>query len=126
MSDLLSRGVAAGAGRLVAGAGRPVTYYRETTPVELTAVPGGGLNEAADQDADMRLGYTERDWIIEAVKLVIGGLHSLPHDGDRVVEAAGDKTYTWEVMTPSGRELPFRLDATRGLMRIHTKLVKTE
>jgi len=126
MADMLQRGVDWLAGKLNAHASHMVTYVRGDERLTLSATFGRTEHEAAE-DVGPRVGYTERDFLIRAADLVLSGLHALPQAGDRIEELVDGKVYTFELMSPEGRELPFRYgDANWRMMRLHTKLVKIE
>lgn len=126
MPDMLQRGTDWLAGKLKAHASHMVTYVRGDARLTLSATFGQTAIEAAE-DVGPRVGYTERDFLIRSADLVLGGLHALPRAGDRIEELVDGKIYTFELMSPEGRELPFRYsDATWRMMRLHSKLVKVE
>jgi hypothetical protein len=123
---MLQRGTDWLAGKLNAHASHMVTYVRGDERLTLSATFGQTAMEAAE-DVGPRVDYTERDFLLRAADLVLGGLHALPRAGDRIEELVDGKVYVFEVMAPEGRELPFRWsDATWRMMRAHAKLVRID
>ena len=126
MADMLQRGAEWLGEKLLAHASHMVTYVRGEERLTLSATFGRTALGSAE-DLGLRVGYLDRDFLIESGHLILGGLHALPTDGDRIEELVEGKKLVFEVMTPEGGERPFSYsDATWSRMRIHTKLVGIE
>lgn len=73
-----------------------------------------------------RIERTDRDFLVAAEDLIIGGVAVEPQRGDQVLQTVGSSTHTYEVLAPNA-EPPWRwADAHRKVLRIHTKLVCVE
>jgi hypothetical protein len=126
MPDLLQTGSDWLADQLKAHASRPVVYHRGTQQVTVQATVGRTLLKLDDGYGGVRMEWTDRDFLIHAADLVLGGSPTLPERGDLIRETQGAKTFIYEVMAP-GKEPPWRWsDVFRKVLRIHTKQVGTE
>ena len=126
MPDLLRAGSDWLAEMLKEHASRPVEYRRGTEEVTLQATIGRTLLKLDDGYGGVRMEWTDRDFLIHAAYLVLGGSPTLPERGDVIRETQGAKTFIYEVMAP-GKEPPWRWsDVFRKVLRIHTKQVGTE
>ena len=126
MPDLLQTGSDWLAERLKAYASRPVVYQRGNQQVTVQATVGRTLLKLDDGYGGVRMEWTDRDFLIHAADLVLGGVPTLPQRGDQIRETQGAKTFIYEVMAP-GQEPPWRWsDVYRKVLRIHTKQVGTE
>lgn len=126
MPDLLQTGSDWLADRLKEHASRQVIYRRGGQQVAVQATIGRTLLKLDDGYGGVRMEWTDRDFLIQAADMVLGGVAVLPERGDLVRETVGTKTYVYEVMAP-GKEPPWRWsDAFRKLLRIHTKQVRVE
>ncbi len=126
MSDLLEAGMAWLASQLKAHVSRLVVYQRDDAQVAVQATVGRTLLKLDDGEGGVVLQWTDRDFLISAADLVLGGLPTLPQPADRIRETLGAVTRVYEVMAP-GDEPPWRYSDPYGkVLRIHTKLVLTE
>jgi hypothetical protein len=126
MSDLLEAGMAWLADQLKAHVSRLVVYQRDDEQVAVQATVGRTLLKLDDGEGGVVLVWTDRDFLIPAADLVLGGSLTLPQRGDRIREPLGAVTSVYEVMAP-GDEPPWRPSDPYGkVLRIHTKLVLTE
>jgi hypothetical protein len=126
MPDLLQTGSDWLADRLKEHASRQVIYRRGGQQVAVQATIGRTLLKLDDGYGGVRMEWTDRDFLIHAADLVLGGTPTLPERGDLIRETQGTKTFIYEVMAP-GKEAPWRWsDVYRKLLRIHTKQVGTE
>jgi hypothetical protein len=126
MPDLLQTGSDWLADQLKAHAGRPVVYQRGTQQVTVSATVGRTLLKLDDGYGGVQMEWTDRDFLIQAADLVLGGVPTLPQRGDQIRETQGGKTFVYEVMAP-GQEPEWRWsDGFRKVLRIHTKQVGTE
>jgi hypothetical protein len=126
MTDMLADGAAWLAGQLKAHASRKVTYVRGAQRLGLS--PTIGQTEFQIEDGyGLRVETSDRDFLIPAVDLVFDGQITEPKRGDKIEQTGGpnNATETFEVMAPDNQR-PFRYDATRTLLRVHTKLVKVQ
>jgi hypothetical protein len=126
MPDLLQTGLDWLADRLKEHASRPVIYRRGVQQVTVQATVGRTLLKLDDGYGGVRMEWTDRDFLIHAADLVLGGNAVLPERGDLIRETQGAKTFIYEVMAP-GKEPPWRWsDVFRKVLRIHTKQVGVE
>jgi hypothetical protein len=126
MPDLLRTGSDWLAEMLKEHASRPVVYRRGADEVAVQATIGRTLLKLDDGYGGVRMEWTDRDFLIHAADLVLGGVPTLPQRGDQIRETQGAKTFIYEVMAP-GQEPPWRWsDVYRKVLRIHTKQVGTE
>jgi hypothetical protein len=125
MSNMLRDGMAWLANKLRTHAGVSVVYRRGVSSVTVTATVGRTLLQLSDDLGVSRMEWTDRDYLVTASALIIGGVAVLPQRGDRVEETAGGKTYVYEVMAP-GREPVWKWsDEYKTVLRIHTKQIGT-
>lgn len=126
MPDLLEAGMDWLASQLKAHVSRLVVYQRDDEQVTVQATVGRTLLKLDDGEGGVVLVWTDRDFLISAADLVLGGSLTLPQRGDRIREPLGAVTRVFEVMAP-GDEPPWRPSDPYGkVLRIHTKLVLTE
>jgi hypothetical protein len=126
MPDLLQTGSDWLADQLRTHASRQVVYRRSAQQVTVQATVGRTLLKLDDGYGGVRMEWTDRDFLIHAADLVLGGMPTLPERGDVIRETQGTKTVIYEVMAP-GKEPPWRWsDVVRKVLRIHTKQVGTE
>lgn len=126
MGDLLDDGLAWLAEQLKAHASRTVVYRRGTDEVTVQALVGRTLLKLDDGYGGVRMEWTDRDFVIAADDLVLGGEKTLPQRGDQVRETVDGKALVYEVLAP-GSEPEWRWsDPHRRLLRIHTKQVGEE
>lgn len=107
-------------------AGGAIRYCRNTDSVLLSAT--FGRSEFSIEDTNgVRVEYSDRDFIVSAVELVLSGATITPQRGDviDVCGEAGEVLYVYEVLAPGGLQ-PYRhCDPERNLIRIHTKRLTT-
>jgi len=126
MGDLLDDGLAWLAEQLKAHASRTVVYRRGTDEVTVQALVGRTLLKLDDGYGGVRMEWTDRDFVIAADDLVLGGEKTLPQRGDQVRETVDGQALVYEVLAP-GSEPEWRWsDPHRRLLRIHTKQVGVE
>ncbi len=126
MPDLLQTGSDWLADQLKMHASRQVVYRRGTQQVTVQATMGRTLLKLDDGYGGVRMEWTDRDFLIHAADLVLGGSPTLPERGDLIRETQGTTTYIYEVMAP-GKEPAWRWsDTFRKVLRIHTKQVRVE
>lgn len=127
MGNLAERGAAWLRDKLQANASREVVYSRGASSVTLRATPGSTLLQLDDGTGGTRIERTDRDFLIPAADLVLGGVAVHPERGDEIREADGGVTYVFEVLPYGGTEPCWRwADHYRNVYRIHAKLVGTE
>lgn len=122
--SLLSRGQRWLNNTLQGAGGVSVTYTRGVQSVTLTAwvgrtafaqLPGTGTGAAVI--------WGDRDYLVPAADLLLGGQVVTPQRGDRITEVIDGASLTFEVMAP-GAEPAWRYsDAGRQTLRVHTKKV---
>jgi hypothetical protein len=126
MTDLLQTGSDWLADQLKTHASRLVVYRRGADEATVQATVGRTLLKLDDGYGGVRMEWTDRDFLIHAADLVLGGSPALPERGDLIRETQGAKTFVYEVMAP-GKEPPWRWsDVYRKLLRIHTKQIGVE
>ncbi len=126
MSDLLETAAQWLAEKLKAHASRPVVYRRGADEVTVEAIVGRTLLKLDDGYGGVRMEWTDRDFLIAAEDLILGGQRTLPQRGDQIREPQDGKIVVYEVLAP-GSEPEWRWsDPHRKLLRIHTKQVGEE
>jgi hypothetical protein len=126
MPDLLQTGSDWLASKLKEHASRPVVYWRGSDNVSLQATVGRTLLKLDDGYGGVRMEWTDRDYLIHAADLVLGGNTVLPERGDVIRETQGSVVHVHEVMAPGG-EPPWRWsDVHYKVLRIHTKYIGVE
>lgn len=122
--DILARGMAWLTDQLQAHLSQPVIYQRGALKVALCATFGRKLLRIDDGFGSIRMEWTDRDFLVPASKLKLGGQAVLPERGDRVKVQEGGVTHVYEVLAP-GNEPPWRwCDPYRRMIRIHSKLIE--
>jgi len=126
MPDLLRAGSDWLAEMLKEHASRPVAYRRGADEVPVQATIGRTLLKLDDGYGGVRMEWTDRDFLIHAADLVLGGNATLPERGDVIRETQGGRTFVYEVMAP-GKEPAWRWsDVFRKVLRVHAKQVGVE
>lgn len=126
MPDLLHFGLDWLGEQLKAHVSRLVVYRRGGDEVSVQATIGRTLLKLDDGYGGVRMEWTDRDFLIHAADLVLGGNAVLPQRGDLVRETQGTTTFVYEVMAP-GKEPAWRWsDVYRKMLRIHSKQVGVE
>jgi len=126
MPDLLQVGQAWLTDQLNTHVAKEVAYRRGVDETVVRATIGRTLLKLDDGYGGVRMVWTDRDYLIPAADLMLGGNPALPQRGDVVREGAGSQTHVYEVLAP-GDEPPWRwADPHRQMLRIHTKLIATE
>lgn len=117
MPDIIRTGVGWMAGQLMEHASRTVVYRRGSSEVRLSACVGHTLLKMG-QDGNIWMQWTDRDYLILAADLILGGQAIEPERGDQIEDETDNRIYV--VLAPSG-EAPWRYDAQRKMIQIHTK-----
>lgn len=126
MPDLLRDGQAWLANQLHEHVATVVTYRRGAEGVTVRATIGRTLLQVDDGYGGARMEWTDRDYLIRAADLALGGSPAQPQRGDQIREVVGAQTLVYEVLAP-GSEPPWRwADPHRQVVRIHTKQIATE
>ncbi len=131
MSNLLQKGSDWLAQQLKTHASRPVEYKRGVAIANIQATIGRTLLKLDDGMGGVRMEWTDRDFLIQAVDLQSAGIGLPPLRGDRITElratdALGAHYEVFEVLTP-GQEPHWRWsDTFFKLLRIHTKRIGSE
>lgn len=125
MSDMISKGLAWQARMLKAAAGQTVIYRRGAASVPLSAVKGRSAFEVVDSGG-LASTIESTDYLILPADLVLDGQVTLPAAGDRIDEVSGGITYVHELMNLPGVPAWKYNDPHRSLLRVHTKLVRTQ
>lgn len=123
MTDVLSDGLSWLGDKMAASAAIIVVYRRGEAAQELPATIGRTIFEQLSASTGLLERFESRDFVIRATDLVVGGAAILPAPGDRIVETAGNTTWTYEVM-PLGEGPCWRYDdPARVRVRVHAKQV---
>lgn len=89
--------------RVMAAAGRSVTYKRGAYSASFTAArsrrPSSSLDEERFQTTSDKFRF-----LIKCSDLVLNSVESLPAEGDKIEEVTNGKKFTWEVLA----DPPFR------------------
>jgi hypothetical protein len=125
VADLLQTGLSWLSDRLRASASQEVVYRRGTREVTLDATFAQTAFRFGDAVGGSRVERTDRDFIVAAEDLVLGGATVLPQRGDEVRHTVGDEVFVYEVLAPNN-EQPYRADPHGIKLRVHTKHVRTE
>jgi hypothetical protein len=119
MADLLERGARWLEDQRTRHCTRDVTYVRGAASVVVKATVGRTQYETDDGHA-VRVAFTERDFLIQAADLMLGGNVVTPQPGDRIRESQSGQVLVFEV-------IDWRYsDPYRQTLRIETKHVATE
>jgi hypothetical protein len=121
MPDLLRLGQQWLASKLKSHASSTVVYVRGANQVSVSATIGRTLMKLDDGYGGIRMQWTDRDFLIAPLDLIIAGLAITPERGDTILETVGTKIYTYEVNAPGGEPAWRWSDPHRSLYRIHTK-----
>jgi hypothetical protein len=125
-ADLLDAGMAWLAKKLERHAAKAVEYRRGAASVEVYATIGQTLLKLGDGYGGTRMEWTDRDYLIPAAKLVLGGVQVEPQMGDTVRETMGDEVFVYEVLAPAGEPAWRWSDPHRRMLRVHAKHIGTE
>lgn len=126
MSNLMSRARSMLARNLKQAAGVSVTYTRGSSSVALsgdTAVWVGNTLFKLQDAGGLRMEWGERDYLIAAADLVIGGSRVEPAENDRITETVNGTAMTFEVLPITGEPAWRWSDPGRTIYRIHVKRV---
>lgn len=123
MATLAERAAAMLNRRMKQTRGVTVTYSRAGVgSVTLTAWLGRTQDQADGQG--VRVEYGDRDYLVEAADLVLGGSAVEPRDADRVTETINGVAVVFEVMPLNTGAAGWRWsDDARTCYRVHTKRV---
>lgn len=124
MADLLQDGLTWLGDRLTAHAGRAVVYRRASTDVAVTATVGRTLLRLTDEYGQVRVVWTDRDYLLHSADLAAGGVSLPPQRGDRVRDASTGTTEVYEVLAPAGEPHWKPCDGSGDVIRVHTKRVE--
>ena len=123
--DILEAGQQWLAGQLNEHASRLVSYERGNQTVLVKATLGRSLLKLDDGLGNVRVEWTDADFLIRAEDLVLAGIQVVPERGDVIRAQIGIENVVFEVMAP-GSEPPWRYaDPSRVMLRIHAKQVDT-
>lgn len=127
--SLRSRGSAALTRRQGQANAVTITYTRGAESVTIAAdEPGAAwvgntlFARVVDEPGAAVL-WGERDYIIPAASLVIGGELTRPQKGDRIAETIDGAELVFELQTPTGEPAWRYSDADRQRYRVHMKKV---
>jgi hypothetical protein len=121
MADMLQAGQEWLANQLKTHASNTVVYVRGSNQVSVSATIGRTLMKLDDGYGGIQMQWTDRDFLIAPLDLIIAGSAITPERGDTILETVGTKVYTYEVNAPGGEPAWRWSDPHRSLYRIHTK-----
>lgn len=125
-TDLLATGAAWLVVQLQASASVPIVYQRGNRKIAVCATPGRKLYKLEDGDGGVRYEWTDRDFILPAASLVIGGVTVLPARGDVIKVVEAGQTRVYQVLAPGGEPEFNWCDPFRTMLRVHAKFVETQ
>lgn len=105
--------------------GRTITYARGAETATLTAWLGTSFFARSTEDPGASLVTSERDYMIAAADLVIGGSQTVPQSGDRILETVDGEELIFEILVTAGEPGWRYSDQTRQIIRVHTKRVRS-
>jgi len=103
--------------------GCDILYQRAAESVAISDVTYGRSEVTVELAEEVRVEFTDRDFIVQASLLILNSLAVIPQRGDRILEldSEGETVATYEVLAPGGMR-PYRYcDPQQTLLRIHTK-----
>lgn len=104
-----------------------MTYQRGglTASIDKAVVGRTSFTESGGENVEVAL--TERDYLILASEIVIGGSVVDPEEGDTIAETVNGKVYTYAVLPPGGLgDAAVWSDPGQTTWRIHTQLDSVE
>jgi hypothetical protein len=118
MSDMLQTGAAWLKDKLQGFAAHDVTYTRPGAgSVTVKATVGQQVYRSVDPDTGRTVLFrSDRDFILDPAKLVIGGNAVTPAEGDRILDGAD----TFEAIPLNGEPCSRPTDGFGKLVRVHT------
>jgi hypothetical protein len=125
-ADILQSGIAWLTGQLQAHASQPVVYSRGALRVALCATFGRTKLMLSNEFGATRIEWTDRDFIVPAAALVLGGVVVKPKRDDVITTDDGIERTTFSVL-PYADEPHWKwCDPFRQMIRIHTQRISTE
>jgi hypothetical protein len=126
VTDRLKTGLAWLTTKMGAHASQRVTYLVGNDAIEVSATLGPKLLKLDDGLGGVRMEWTDMDFLIPAVDLVLDGQPITPARGHKVLVTAGESVETYEVL-PYGSEPAWRwADPHQSMFRIHGKNIDDE
>lgn len=100
-----------------------IIYRRGGQSATLQAYSGKTAFKISDM-GNVRLEWSDRDFIFAANRLILNDTQITPLRGD-VIEAtfAGEGTVTFEVIAPNDEQVWKYSDTSRSIIRVHTKRI---
>lgn len=123
MNTLLERGLSMLARTAPKAAGGRIIYSRGDDAVWLDATWGRTEFNVDAGDGSVRVEHSDRDFIVDADCLILGGQLAKPQRGDRITvvnEERGDQD-VYEVLAPSGEAVYRPCDSEGRMIRVHGK-----
>ncbi len=129
MADMLKTGAQFLADSQKTYASRSVTYTQGAHSITVDATVGRTTFKFSDEQANLRIVFGDRDYLIPAAQLVVNGVQIEPARGDTITDTNDPTgTTTWLVAPPTGasKEPAWRWgDAHKIRLRIHCKQTST-
>jgi hypothetical protein len=126
-TDRLKVGLARLTTRLAGSAAQSVLYRRGPDEVRVRATLGSKLLRVEDLDGGVRHEWTDMDFCVPAVDLVLCGERVTPDRGDELTVTLEDGSEERYEVFPYNGEPAWRWsDPHRSMVRIHAKLVGSD
>lgn len=123
MTNLIQSGTSWQAQQLLEHCASAITYTRTGLgSVSCSAVFGRSALRVTDDYGNVRLVWTDRDFLVARASLVLSGNEVTPQAGDRIAVTAGGKVTTYEVLAPFG-EAVWTWACDGQMRRIRTKQI---
>lgn len=122
MSNMLQAGAEFLKDKLHAAASRSITYTRGANSVALTAVIGRTpfrVQSSGPGGARSQITWSERDYLIAAAELILGGSLTTPQKGDQITDSDG----TFELVSINAEPCYRNSDPYGIQLRCHTKRI---
>ena len=102
--------------------GKKIKYQRGSNFTYIKVARGNTYNRYDAQD-NVRMLYEEKEFLVGANDLMLGGNYVKPQRGDQIIEEYGTKKYTYIVIQASGSDDVWAWsDSGKSTYRVFTKL----
>lgn len=127
MADMLADGLAWLTDQLKAFVSQTVTYARGTSSVQVQATFGNKLLRIEDNVGNVRVEWTDMDFLIKSADLNFGGVPITPTRGDLIFTNIGTDVQIFQASPYGPNEPVWRWsDPHQSIVRIHAKHVKDQ
>ena len=125
MSNIIGDGVGWLTEQLESSSSDLAVYRRGDNSTAVNLTRGRSEYSTFDDEGNLVTQVTDADFLCHREKLILNGKHIEPVSGDRIEIKGGTETFTYQVV-PHGDKRCFSIDQSRNMLRIHTKLIKTQ